>query len=255
MLIEQINYLLISISFLTIIPISGFGRAKDSSPGKATAFFPLVGLLVGGLGVLLSIGLDEFLPSQVGNVLIILYLTVITGGLHLDGLADTVDALAAKGSRQKKLAVMRQGEVGPFGAAAVVFDLLLKYAFLNSLTASPKLAAILVAPALARWPITLLLWRVPTARRDGLGYGLARSTTAGGFVVASATTLLVILGLSAQLGWLNLLLIPILIIIALFSAKLSRTLLGGITGDTLGATIELTETALFLLLGVLAYYA
>ncbi len=244
-----------SISFLTIIPVRTVGQAKDSPLGKATAFFPLVGLLIGGIGVLLSIGLDEFLPSQVGNVVIILYLSVITGGLHLDGLADTVDALAANGSRQKKLEIMRRGEIGPFGVAAVIFDLLLKYVLLNSLTASPKLAAILVVPALARWPIALLLWRVPTARRDGLGYNLAGSATAAGFIVASATVFLIIFGVSAQLGWVNLLLMPILVMMALFAAKLSRTLFGGITGDTLGATIELTEITIFLVIGVLAYYA
>ncbi len=255
MFIKQINNFLESISFLTIIPVRLFGNTEDSAIGKATAYFPLVGLLIGGLGVLLSVGLDEILPSQVSNVLVILYLAIITGGLHLDGLADTVDALAAKGTRQKKLKIMRQGEIGPFGVAAVIFDLLLKYALLNSLMGSPKLAAILVAPALARWPIVLLLWRVPTARRDGLAYGLGRSTASTSFIVASVTALLIIFGVSAQLGWLNILLIPILIFIALFSAKLSRTLLGGITGDTLGATIEITEISLFLLLGVLAYYA
>ena len=253
--LDQINYLLIAISFLTIIPIKTFARPEKSSLGNSMAYFPIVGLIMGGLGAVLSLALDQVMPTQASNVLIILFFVVITGGLHLDGLADTVDAIASGQERRGKLKVMKDGAIGPMGVAAVTIVLLLQFIFLNNLTATPRLLAIIVVPAIARWPMVLLLWRLPAARKDGLAHIFTKETRFASFLISSLFTLVIIAGASYMLGWANLLIIPILILIAVFAAKVFRYFFGGTTGDTLGATVELSAAIIFLAISLLSTYA
>jgi adenosylcobinamide-GDP ribazoletransferase len=148
--------------------------------------------------------------------------TVITGGLHLDGLADTADALGAH-TRERALEIMRDSRIGTFGAAALALDLILKVgAIAQLLPAGGTLAALVAAGAVSRASSVVLVRWLPYARADGTGRVLNRPSRAAVAVAAVIS-------------------LPFAPVIAALGLAYRRWL-GGVTGDTLGAAIELTET-------------
>jgi adenosylcobinamide-GDP ribazoletransferase len=245
-MIEQLRVLLSAISFLSIVPTGQANSFSAERLARSAAYFPLVGLMIGATGVGLALILDGLLSSQAANALIVLFLVVVSGGLHLDGLADTVDGFLGGHTRARRLEIMRQGASGPFGVAAVTLALLLKYALLNVLTGDPRLIAILLVPALARWPMSALAWALAPARSSGLGRIFAGGTRGSDALIATCFTLGLILTVSVLVSPLYLLTAVLLLFIVAVSARQSRKRIGGITGDILGATVEISEVLLFL---------
>ena len=125
--------ILLAFQFLTIIPLKDTGIVADREVGGAAAYFPLVGVVQGTLLVLAAMIASRFLPVGVVNILVILLLVVTNGGLHLDGLSDTFDAIASRGDRDKKLSIMKDATVGPIGVAAIVIAIILKLLLLNEI--------------------------------------------------------------------------------------------------------------------------
>ena len=125
--------------------------ASDETVAASFAWFPIVGFLIG----LALVGEDwilaHFFAQVIRSVLIMLSLTVVTGAVHLDGLADTADALGAGRDRERALEILRDSRVGTFGASAIFFDLTLKILALATLAGDRRYAALIVAPMLARW--------------------------------------------------------------------------------------------------------
>ncbi len=254
-MVEQMKLFLASVSFLSIMP-TGINRRLSADKLAASAvYFPAAGLLIGTMALFLALALDRVLAPPAADALLVLFLTVTTGGLHLDALADTIDGFAGGESKAARLKIMRQGASGPFGVSAVTLVLLLKYAFLSALAGPVRLLALLTVPGMARWPMVWLAWLLPPARRGGLGRLFAQRTrwfdTAGAGLQAT--------GVCIYLAWLlnpgYLLLLPLLLALALLSAWLSKALLGGVTGDTLGATVELSEVVLLAAINLVARYA
>jgi adenosylcobinamide-GDP ribazoletransferase len=243
---EQLRVFLSAISFLSIVPTGQATSFSAERLARSAAYFPAVGLLIGAAGVALALLLDGLLSSQAANALIVLFLVVVSGGLHLDGLADTIDAFLGGRTRARRLEIMRQGASGPFGVAAVTLALLLKYALLNVLTGDPRLLAILLIPALARWPMAALAWALPAARNSGLGRIFARGTRGADALVATGIVLGLILTVSLAVSPLYSLTVPLLLFMVGLSARHTRKRVGGVTGDTLGATVEISEVLLFL---------
>lgn len=209
-----------AVSFLTRVPVGRDVQAPDVARGAL--FFPFVGAAVGaataGVALLTHLVLSPFLSAA----LAVAVATVITGGLHLDGLADTADALGAH-TRERALEIMRDSRIGTFGAAALALDLILKVgAIAQLLPAGGTLAALVAAGALSRASSVVLVRWLPYARADGTGRVLNRPSRA-------AVAVAVILSL------------PFAPVIAALGFAYRRWL-GGVTGDTLGAAIELTET-------------
>jgi adenosylcobinamide-GDP ribazoletransferase len=172
-------------------------------------------------------------------VLAVTALVIVTGALHQDGLADTVDGLGVRGDRDRRLAAMRDSSVGVFGALALIGWALLLVAVLDSLSARRALEALVAAAALGRWAALLhAAWSAP-ARADGLGASFAVGRTA--VTVAGA----VALGFAVALGGLGpgLAAVAAALVVAALSVLHVRATLGGRTGDTLGATVALAEVA------------
>lgn len=252
---RQLKHLLASIGFLSIVPIGSSAKSASDELARAAAYFPVTGLFIGAIGMSLTAALDQVLPGPATNALIVLYLVVITGGFHLDALADTIDGFVGGKNVKQRLSIMREGASGPIGVAAVTLTLLLKFTFLNSLTGSFRLLAILTVPALARWPMVWLAWRLPAVRRSGLGFVFAGRIGKIDVIGAGLTTGLICAYLSFLLGPLILVLLPVLALLAMGYTWVNDALIGGVTGDTLGATVELTEVILLLAIGLLAAYA
>lgn len=238
-----------SLALLTALPVPA--RATTSTRG-VLPWAPAVGLLLGGIaGGVAVLGARGATPL-VGAVLAIAVLAVLTRGLHLDGLADTADGLGPLRARDRALQVMRQGDVGPFGVAALVLTLLLQVACLDALlragTGWPELAT---AAAVARLAMARTgLPRVPMAAGSSLGRAVAGTVSpawlAGCVVVLAA----VLAGVAALGDPATALRLAVGAAVGLLVAELVHrracSRLGGVTGDVMGAMGE-TATAAVLL--------
>ncbi|MCK5505643.1 MAG: adenosylcobinamide-GDP ribazoletransferase, partial [Thermodesulfovibrionia bacterium] len=147
--------LLLAFQFLTIIPVKDTGVVADREVGGAASYFPLVGAVQGMLLVLAAMALSGLFPPGVTNLLVILLLIITNGALHLDGLADTFDAIASRGEREKKLSIMKDATIGPAGAIAIVISIMLKFLLLNESYSGSSPATyyliLFLLPMYSRW--------------------------------------------------------------------------------------------------------
>ena len=233
--------------FLTTIPLSRTHHEPTAPELAASmAWYPVVGLLIGGGLSVADIGLTAILSPIVVNVLLIVLLVLLTRGLHQDGLADTLDGLAGGHTPTKRLAIMRDPRIGAIGATGLFLSLILRYAGLMALPLELRLPAVLCMPVMGRWAMVTLAWISPYARTEG-GLAAPFLTHLSWRHMAMATMVLAI-ALAAGFGSVGaclMLLTGALIILVGWWA--CRSWFGGITGDTLGAANEVIEI-LFLLL-------
>jgi adenosylcobinamide-GDP ribazoletransferase len=242
--IREGRALLAALSFLTRIPLGravGLGGEDVALAGPA---FPLVGAAVGaavgGSAAALATSLSPLLSAGAALALGV----ILTGALHLDGLADTADALGAR-SRTRALEIMRDHAVGAYGTVAIVLDLLCKAAALSALVPHDEVIRFAVAAgALSRLMPVVLACALPYARAAG---GAGAALTAGGRPRALAAAAVAV-GIAAAVAGLDgLILAGAAALLAPAMALALRRWLGGVTGDVLGASSELAE---LLLLGI-----
>lgn len=241
----MIRALALALQLLTRLPIPGIGSPpRPEDLGRSVLFFPLVGLLIGALLAGLQAGLWWVDPGVLAALLLVAWVT-LTGGLHLDGLADTADAwIGGQGDRERTLAIMKDPHSGPIAVVTVILLLLLKFAALQALLAGDAGFVLLLTPMLGRTILVALLLTTPYIRPDGLGMPYARALppwSCGALIALAAAVTLLLLEWQGGLvlGALS------LGLFGLRHALLMR--LGGITGDTLGAACELAEAGVLLM--------
>ncbi|GFO53327.1 adenosylcobinamide-GDP ribazoletransferase [Geomonas sp. Red276] len=240
--------LVLAFQFLTIVPIPIAVRCEERDLGRSMSFFPLVGLALGAMLAGADYLLSPVLPRAVGDLLLVVLVTVVTGALHLDGLSDVCDGLAARGSRERFLAVMKDSRVGAVGAVALVLALGLKYQALLALPAASKREALLFFPMAARFAQVQMTVGSARARQNGLG----SSFLVGAGVAQFATAFLLTMGIGFLLLGLNgLACIFVLYFVTWGIKSWSHRRLGGVTGDVIGCASELNEIAALLVLLVL----
>ncbi|HLO25315.1 MAG TPA: adenosylcobinamide-GDP ribazoletransferase [Geobacteraceae bacterium] len=244
---------LIALQFLTIIPLPFSVRCDERDLGRSMALFPLVGLTLGGLLVgadfilarFLPWQVARFLPWQVADLLLIVILTAVTGALHLDGLADVCDGLAARGGRERFLAVMKDPHTGAVGVAGLVLGLLLKYQALLHMPPEIRREALLFFPAVARFSQVQMTVGAKRARSDGLGSLFVGGAVTLQFVIAGLITLAAAFFLLEAKG------VYCFLVGWFFTWGMKgwfHRRLGGITGDVLGCVSELNEIVCLLAL-------
>lgn len=231
---------LIALQFLTRLPVSVDGEPRDQDLGCSVLYYPLIGLLLGLL--LAATGwVFQDIPVLLRAVLLLVVWVIITGALHLDGLADSVDAwVGGLGDRERTLAIMKDPASGPMGVTAVVLVLLVKVAALHALVETNDWMALVLAPLLGRTVLPLLFLTTSYVRPGGLGAGLTAHVprrAAASMVLVTGIAILVLGGLTG----LTLLLTGAAVFLMMRHAMVRR--LGGTTGDTAGALVELTEVA------------
>lgn len=206
--------------------------------------FPLVGLLIGLMLVCVDSFAGRFWPGHSAALLDVIFLIIVTGALHLDGVADTADGLYGRRSRDRALAIMKDSRIGPMGMIAVLCCLALKWAGIAGLH-SDRILILILVPAYARAAILVGMRSLSYARPDG-GTGAAffeRSLPLTAFWPVAFICVL-----SVFLKWQALVLnIGFILLVAAVLAYY-RKKINGITGDMLGALIEMTESGLFFLL-------
>ena len=233
-----INEIWLAAGFLTIIPIGG-DSASASEVTASFGWFPLIGFILGAILASADYMLAFFIASAVRSTLLILVLTAITGAIHLDGLADTADALSAGRDRVRALQILRDSRIGTFGAAAVFFVLALKVSALTS-AAHSRTIALYLAPGLARWAMVAVPYRLTYLREQGAGSALLGVQADRNFRVASIITSLALL-LPGSILVIRGVIIAI-ILTWMFRMFYTRWL-GGVTGDLIGAAGEIVEAA------------
>ena len=236
----------LSVGLLTIIPVGAIGDVDRRLARSAMLVAPLVGLLLGALGAVVLLGVHALVPSTLGSllaaVLAMTSITYLTRALHLDGLADTADALGSGREATAALEIARRGDVGPFGVVTVVLVLLVQVTALAIATdAGTGALALVIALVTGRVAIVIACARgIPAARPEGLGAlvaGTVPKSAAIAWILVSVGAVAVIAGLGVCL---------------LVVARAVRRL-GGITGDVLGAAAELSATTALLLMATLTY--
>ncbi|PWB51673.1 MAG: adenosylcobinamide-GDP ribazoletransferase [Nitrosomonadales bacterium] len=237
---------LLALQFLTCLPVSLKAAPGPAEWGRSVLAYPLIGLLIG----LVLMGLQRLLGHAdplLQAALLTTAWALITGGLHLDGLADSADAwVGGHGDRVRTLAIMKDPRSGPAAVSTLMLTLLLKFAALAALLKAEAWPALLLAPLLGRSALVALLLTTPYVRPGGMGSALASHLPR---IAALLALLLAAAGVlsAGKPGWLAL-------AAALAAWLLLRWLmvrrLGGTTGDTLGAAVELTETAVLLALAL-----
>ncbi|MHB8383100.1 MAG: adenosylcobinamide-GDP ribazoletransferase [Candidatus Binataceae bacterium] len=235
----------IAASFLTIIPIIPRGHSDDASVAASFGWFPIV-----GFALALALSLEDFILSRffdltIRSILIVLSLTIVTGALHLDGLADTADALGAGRDRARALMILRDSRIGSFGAAAIFFALTLKIVALATLYGVRRYTAIFAAVGLARWAMVAVADGVPYLRAEGAGSALlGAGSERRNLTIASLTVVAAMLPL---VSWTVLTAIVLAIVIVLAMRGFYWRWLGGVTGDLIGACGEIVEIAILIM--------
>jgi adenosylcobinamide-GDP ribazoletransferase len=238
----------LALTFLTILPAPRRQPADAQELAESMAWFPLVGLLLGGVVTAAALGLNQYLPGPASAALLVVLFTAATRALHLDGLADTLDGLGGGHTREDSLRIMKDHAVGAFGAVGIVLILLLKYGLILGLVETGELMVLLIFPVVSRAAMVLLAYMSPYARREG-GLGEAMTTLATGRTLALAGgSAVLIVGLVGH--WRGLVALAAAAVATLGLARYFRQRLGGVTGDVFGAVNEVMEVvALMICLG------
>ena len=237
-----------AVCFLTRIPLGRWLVLGPDDVARGAAFFPIIGAGIGALAGLVATSLDSRLSAMLAAALAVALDALLTGAIHLDGLADTADGLGAR-SRERALEIMREPTIGAFGAIAIGVDLLLKTTAIAAIAGgSHPVLALTAVFALGRAGPVALAWALPYARPSG-GSGLALTGAAAAWpaiglaiAVGGTVALLGVRGLWLLLG------------AALGTALIGIIAwwrLGGVTGDVLGSAVE-TATVFALLAAALS---
>ncbi|MBM3236968.1 adenosylcobinamide-GDP ribazoletransferase [Candidatus Poribacteria bacterium] len=234
---------LIALTFLTRLPAPIPKNITAEEMGKSSALFPLVGLILGGILVGFNWLMGHIWTSSFAiNVILLVSLIGLTGGLHLDGLMDTCDGIFSGRSRERMLEIMKDSSVGAFGILGAICVLLLKLAFLNEIDDAQKWKALLLAPTFGRWSMSFVLVAFPYARQEGMGSAFADFANVKCLILASS---LLVVTFVIVLQWRVGFIMPLLVISAYVLALSISAKLGGLTGDTYGAICEFMEMICF----------
>jgi adenosylcobinamide-GDP ribazoletransferase len=237
-----VSGLLVAVRYLTIVSVPGPVGTPAGALGRAAAWFPVVGAALGVALLVVDHALARLFPGLLVALLTVTVWKVLTGGLHLDGLADCLDALGGRTPEQRRV-ILRDSRIGTFGAVGLILFLMIEIVALAGMAPDVRWRALLAAPAIGRATPPVLARLFSAARLEGQGAGFAahvgRLAAAGAVAIALAVALValreagaagVVAGFAA----------------ALAAARFLGRRLDGITGDVMGAGVELAELAALL---------
>lgn len=234
------NSFLIALQFLTILPVSHSFNANEKQLGYSTLYYPVIGLLIGCL-LVFSETLLGHLSFQIQSVILLILWVILTGALHLDGLADCADAwVGGFGNKQRSLDIMKDPAAGPVAVICLVLLLLLK-CFLIGAVIEQKIPYVLIlTPMLGRLSILILMLYTHYIRADGLGAKIVEH------LPRNSVKLISLFAVIVGSYYLNMFSIIFMFVILFLIAFQAKKRLGGVTGDVYGAAVELVEVSVLL---------
>ncbi len=240
-MIKGFRDLLAAFQFMTRLPLPSAPPEPDSL-SRAAKFFPLVGLALGLGAAVLNRLLSGHASRSVVAITVLVYLILITGGFHEDGLADAADGFGGGWTKDKILLIMHDSHIGAFGTIALTLSLLTRYVLLSELATVRFSSYVMAAHVLCRWTTLPLGMFLRPARPEGQGAQLAQRTSVISLVFATVVAVAICYLLLRDHMWL-----PIAAALALtvITAAYYRSQIGGVTGDCFGATNQLTEIAVY----------
>jgi adenosylcobinamide-GDP ribazoletransferase len=242
--VSPLSAFLAALQFLTISPPIIRRPFTAAELGSAAGFYPLIGLLIGGVLYATYYFLAFILPTQVCAALTLAVWIILSGALHLDGFLDACDGLLGGSAPESRLQIMRDERVGAYAMSGGILLLLIKFTLLTAL--SGHLEALLIAPVLGRWSMTFTLYAYPYARPQGLGREIKDHTTWREINLATLTALPVAWFAGS---WLGLIAFGVSFVLSWGLARFTLRRIPGLTGDVYGAFNELIEViVLFVLL-------
>lgn len=240
---------ILSLQFLTRIPLNIDVKAEKEDFAKCVPYFPVVGLITGSFSLLAYFAARWVSPGWFPAVMAVLAMCAVTGALHVDGMADTCDGIFSARSRERMLEIMKDSRIGTHGAIAVIFDLLLKISLLFSLQGDRVIYGLLAAPIAAKTFSAVLL---TTSRDARQGSGMGSLFMEGANRSRMLAAVLIGCALTAATGRLpGLVAFAALLPVMLLYKRYIYKKIGGMTGDTLGAANEVFEILFLFFLLVL----
>ena len=229
---------LLALQFLTIIPLK-VKAVDEGRLARSLIFFPLAGLTIGLIltGVSSLLLIMQFSGLILGTIIVVA-LVIITAGIHLDGLADTFDAVLSGGDKDEMLKVMRDPHIGVMGVISIVCVLLLKISLLSSMALPLRNVSLVLMCVLSRWSLVAAMFFFPYARKEGKAKIFTENINLRIFFLATIITLACVLFFWQLKG---LLVFLSAAVFALLACRFISKRLEGITGDSLGAINELAE--------------
>lgn len=244
---RQFTLLLVAIQFLTKLPVPAARDLPADALADASRFFPIVGAIVALGAIAIDYLVSPYVGRNVAVVLILIYLVLVTGGLHEDGLADAADGFGGGWSKEHALTIMRDSRIGSFGALAIGFSLLARFVLLTSLSSRTFYGVLLAGQVLGRWAMLALARWLPAARvqddEQGQGARIAGKTPTASLMIGTVSMAIIV---PAACGLAALPMIATASGVAVATGLYYRRRIGGITGDCLGATCQGTECAVYL---------
>lgn len=235
---------------MTSIPLKIEETVEEAQLSRAIIYFPLVGLLLGIIlvGLNLMFTFFAFNPLLI-NVILVIALAALTGALHLDGLADTFDSLYSGRDKEAMLKIMRDPHIGTMGVLSLISVVLIKVAILSSLGSNAKNIVLIFMCVLSRYSLILPVYLFTYARKDGKAKWFFGNLSFGELLLS---TLSVLLFACLIWNWKGLFVFTLVFVFTYFFNRYVNKRIGGVTGDTLGASLELSE-ALILFACLLVY--
>jgi len=244
----MIKSLLLAVQFLTLIPLH-FKKVETRELHRALVFFPFVGLLL----ALCLIGINQLFlfldfPQISINIILVVSLIMLTGGMHLDGLSDTADAFFSHQSKEEMLEIMHDSHVGVMGVLAIASVILGKIALLYAIGSGFKALSIFMSCIISRWALVLIMFSFPYARKEGRAKIFTEGANRQRFILVTLITMIAVV-----LAW-QIKGVIVLSVAAGFVYLIglgTKKKISGFTGDTLGATLELSEIVILLTVSIL----
>ncbi len=236
----MIKSLILMLQFFTRIPIPIAVPANPKSFRDGVVFLPFVGAVIGAIVGGAYLLIHPYMNHLVVCIIVVIVEIILTGGLHLDGLADSFDGLYSARKRERILEIMKDSHIGTYGVIALIMTLMLKVALIYSIDPLNTFYVLLAMPMVSRCGVVFLGYRFNYAREDGLGNWLI-----GNVAIYHVLASVLITGVLVYIIFKNLMLSCVFVGVAIFFAEIYghhvKKQIGGITGDTLGSYIELME--------------
>jgi adenosylcobinamide-GDP ribazoletransferase len=230
------KYLSIAFNLLTTLPIPAPKDWQPGDSGRAAGWYPFVGFVIGVFVLFAYDYFDKYFSWLLTPALSLTLWVILTGGLHLDGLADCCDGLLHASNAERRLEIMKDSRMGAFGGIGLILALLIKVSALASLPAARVFPAILLSASLARWCIILAGFQ-PLARAGGMGAdfqsGLRKSALIWGGIIPLALVIMLELPGVLALGF--------TLLGTFLLLRFARARIGGVTGDVFGLVVEVSE--------------